>query len=691
MSISVKNITVSIGGAPSNKFNIEISGGRYTMTNFVLSQRMLDHSHLSFQLIKDPLEDISEPQFKVCSEIIGKDVTLNLQTDMMEIEIPGFGGDKVKDIEFTGFVCNASASRSSTHYTIQVEAVSWDAQLNDSPDYFTWQEKMLKDITEEILGKASPLEFESNPEFKDEPYLYCAKWSETSYGFLRRLAIRHGEWLFHDGKKLHFGKLPEQEAVMLSYPSRDIASYGIDMNTRHLNYSQSTSNTYLDETCTENAQEKMDDMLNELNEAVFNASKEKYPTHTYQEVPPGGFKWELDGNNDILKYTHKPQAKGVKAGLLTYHGTTFCSKLCIGGKLIVKDNYITDELTNAKSDVSQDEILITSISHHFGANEAYSNHFSGISANAKFPPYASAMAFPRAIPCRAWVESNDDPEGMGRVTVRFPWAVEGMKNDRDPMYTPWIRVEQPYTGKDKGFYFIPEVDEEVIIGFEGGNAEMPYVRSSVYNGRMAVDEKWDPHKKDNKNEVKAIRTANGHTIEIHDKGKGGYIKIYDNKKNNYVLTFSTDQKLIKLHSSGNIELEADNDIIMHAGHDMKIDVANRFEHSVGDTLYTNSIEGGLVTTETQNVDIAVKEHSKIYSQTKEEEAADEYYFSNRLGGFSMGQADNCFGIYASENLSIKVEDGFGVDAESYIMNASGNAFLTSDGNIEIAASEVHMN
>jgi hypothetical protein len=120
-------------------------------------------------------------------------------------------------------------------------------------------------------------------------------------------------------------------------------------------------------------------------------------------------------------------------------------------------------------------------------------------------------------------------------------------------------------------------------------------------------------------------------------------------------------------------------------------VANRFEHTVGETLYTNSIECGLVTTETQNVDITVKEHSKIYSQTKEEEASDEYYFSNRLGGFSMGQADNCFGIYASENLSIKVEDSFGVDAESYIMNASGNAFLTSDGNIEIAASEVHMN
>ena len=126
MSISVKSITVSIDGNPSNQFKIEISGIKYTMANFVLSQRMLDHSHLNFDLIKDPLEDISETQFKVCSDIIGKQITLNLQTDPMEKEISSFSGDTVADIEFDGFITNASASRHSSQFSIHVSAVSWD-------------------------------------------------------------------------------------------------------------------------------------------------------------------------------------------------------------------------------------------------------------------------------------------------------------------------------------------------------------------------------------------------------------------------------------------------------------------------------------------------------------------------------------------------------------------------------------
>jgi len=142
------------------------------------------------------------------------------------------------------------------------------------------------------------------------------------------------------------------------------------------------------------------------------------------------------------------------------------------------------------------------------------------------------------------------------------------------MYTPLLlhvelrRIIHPYAGGEKGFNFIPEIGEEVMVDFEGGNAEKPYVKGTIYNGIDNVDIKWIPgHNGDNK--IKAIRTRNGHTIEIHDEGNDGYIRIYDNKKENYILTFSTDRKLIMLESTGNIELYAKNDIIMHAGHDIK--------------------------------------------------------------------------------------------------------------------------
>ena len=72
--------------------------------------------------------------------------------------------------------------------------------------------------------------------------------------------------------------------------------------------------------------------------------------------------------------------------------------------------------------------------------------------------------------------------------------------------TPWIRVVQPYTGGGKGFYFVPEIGEEVLVDFEGGNAERPFVLGAHYNGEA----KSGYHNADNR--VKAIHTKSGHKL-----------------------------------------------------------------------------------------------------------------------------------------------------------------------------------
>lgn len=167
------------------------------------------------------------------------------------------------------------------------------------------------------------------------------------------------------------------------------------------------------------------------------------------------------------------------------------------------------------------------------------------------------------------MKDNEDPKNLGRVRVQFDWQAQ----QDDEMMTPWLRIAQPYAGGGKGFSFIPEVEEEVMVDFEGGNAERPYVKGTLYNGVGDPDAAWLPDG-NRSNQIKAIRTRNGHTIEIHDEGENGYIRIYDNEKENYILTFSTDEKLIKLESTGNIELYAKNDIIMHAGHDINASADN---------------------------------------------------------------------------------------------------------------------
>lgn len=582
MSISVKNISVAIAGTTSTAFDIELEGTRYHMDDFTLSQSLLTHNMLSFSMHKAlPDEEINEPQFELCGYIIGKKITVSLKTVSIESESLNGGGDTIADIEFKGFITSASATRENSCYRIQVEALSWDALLDDAAACKSFEQKSLSDIVNDVTSEYSgQLNALIDARFKNE-IPYCVQYNETNFQFLQRLARRYGEWLYNDGTRLVFGNLNKQDSVRLSYPGIDIPSYSVDLRTQHVkfNHMSSSYNAY-DATQKEGIKEAKK-VYNSLSEKVFKASESLYTKETLQNLHSGGFA-DNDGRETVLNVSTKTQARGIKAGMLTYSGTTYCSKIKIGSTLIVVDNFITNPMTNAKSPVDQDEILITNLIHHFNANKEYRNYFNGIPSECDYPPYSDSDIYPYAPSCRAKVMDNEDPNNLGRVRVQFDWQAQ-LNPD---MWTPWLRIAQPYAGGEKGFSFIPEIGEEVMIDFEGGNAERPYVKGMLFNGVGNPDGKWLPGN-NSKNQIKAIRTRNGHTIEIHDEGKDGYIRIYDNKKENYILTFSTDEKLIKLESTGNIELYAKNDIIMQAGHDITAtaghDITATADHDISES------------------------------------------------------------------------------------------------------------
>ena len=66
------------------------------------------------------------------------------------------------------------------------------------------------------------------------------------------------------------------------------------------------------------------------------------------------------------------------------------------------------------------------------------------------------------------VTNNQDPDGMGRVKVRFPWLSATEESW-------WARIAVPMAGKDRGAYFLPEVDDEVLVAFEHGEVRSPYL------------------------------------------------------------------------------------------------------------------------------------------------------------------------------------------------------------------------
>lgn len=674
MSISIKNIAIAIDGTKSTGFCISLDGSAWRLDNFTLSQSLLSPNSLSFTMHKGPEENMNEALFTICGHIIGKEIIISLETDSIERESLKAETDTIADINFKGVILSASGSRSSTEYVINVQAYSWEALLSDNQTCKSFEDKTLNDIINDVIDDYSDhLDSEVDSRFTDT-IPYCVQYNETNYQFLQRLARRYGEWLYNDGERIVFGNLPEGESVKLAYPSQDIPSYNVDLNMQHVafNHVASSYNSY--DANQKEGIEEMQKEYNTLSEQVFQASQNCYVKPTLQNLHSGGFA-NNDGRETILNVSTKTQARGQKAGMLTYSGNTYCSKLKIGSTLLIVDNYITNSALNEKSKINQDEILITELVHYFSADETYSNHFVGIPSACDFPPYSNSDVYPIAQSCRAKVIDNEDPNNLGRIRVQFDWQAQL----DEKMMTPWLRMAQPYAGGGKGFSFIPEIGEEVMIDFEGGNAERPYVKGTLYNGVGDPDGKWLPNN-NSSNQIKAIRTRNGHTIEIHDEGSDGYIRIYDNEKENYILTFSTDEKLIKLESTGNIELYAKNDIIMHAGHDINASADNDVFIAAGNDMQ-RSAENDIrehtgndrITTIDHNDSLTVTENQFIkIDDNKDEQVAHQLQVT-------------------AENIRIEAKDKLLQYSDVHQQKANDSMAMNAGNSIDIKAGTVKVN
>ena len=115
----------------------------------------------------------------------------------------------------------------------------------------------------------------------------------------------------------------------------------------------------------------------------------------------------------------------------------------------------------------------------------------------------------KASPQRAIVDDNFDPERLGRVRVKYPWQPES------EAASPWLRVAYPMASNQSGFMFFPKEDDEVLIDYEEGDIERPFVNGSFYS---ATNKPSVPSSTHLKGVVKSITSDNGHHISFSDPG-----------------------------------------------------------------------------------------------------------------------------------------------------------------------------
>jgi phage baseplate assembly protein gpV len=155
----------------------------------------------------------------------------------------------------------------------------------------------------------------------------------------------------------------------------------------------------------------------------------------------------------------------------------------------------------------------------------------------------------------ARVTAVNDPQGHGRVGIELPW-MEGQpgqstkkgKKGKDQDATFWAPVASPMAGGGRGLWFMPEVGDEVLVSFEKGDVNHPFVVGYLWNGKDKPPSD-DPQKR-------MIKSVNGHTFEIHDpdvqQGDKGHMTMQDAHGN--VVTMANGA--ISVKSVGTLKIDA---------------------------------------------------------------------------------------------------------------------------------------
>lgn len=150
------------------------------------------------------------------------------------------------------------------------------------------------------------------------------------------------------------------------------------------------------------------------------------------------------------------------------------------------------------------------------------------------------------------VTNNQDPEELGRVKVKFPWLSELDEGH-------WARVLTPMAGSNQdtnqvyGMYYLPEVDTEVLVAFEQGNIEFPYILGALWSGK----DKPFKTNSDGKNNHRTLKSRSGHTIQLDDTQDDEKIEIIDGSGKNRIV-ISTRENTVTITGDADILIQSKN-------------------------------------------------------------------------------------------------------------------------------------
>ena len=519
-----KKISISIDGNPQHSF-----------LQVMLKQVINDHHYFEISFDIEVGEAYATHSLEKAKNWLGKKVVILM-------------GENT----FVGIATHVSLHRAAgNHGCLLLTGYSNTFLLESEPTCASWLDKTLANIVNEVCEKAGVTALVS-PEYT-EKIAYECQYRESNFDFIRRLARQYHEWLYYDGKQLVFGKPAAASGIPLMYgknlQSLDISIQAIARPLAGQSYHSEDGQKF--ESTSPDAPRG----LGSLGHSAFQASLGlfKSPVNQYAE-PRISNKVELDN------YFQKKQQSDTAASHYVSCESD-CYSLTVGSVVDIQTAIQGEDFSFTEQML--DSYIITEITHIIGSGNSYYNTFTALSATIPNLP-APDVPLPVAQTQQAVVVSNDDPKKQGRVQVKMNWQSGDMK-------TSWIRVMTPDAGMsdkvstNRGFVFIPEKDDIVLVGFRHDDPNRPFVMGSLFNGNTGAGG-------DSGNKKKSLTTRSGCTITIDDDA--GSILITDPSGSKVLLggdktiTIDSEEKItlhskvIEIHADEKVDTKGDKEVIV---------------------------------------------------------------------------------------------------------------------------------
>ncbi|QLG46843.1 type VI secretion system Vgr family protein [Costertonia aggregata] len=487
-----------------------------------ISQSMGDHSAFRISFPANATEGYGSALMDNALKSVGKKVSIGLDNG---------------ELEFIGVVTSADLQKhSGAPGNLILSGYSPSILLSRSAQCKSYEEgtSLGQVITDTFDGHDTNLLKTALGNGTDIKLPYTVQYNEDDFSFVRRLCARYGVWMYDNGKALHVGR-SGQGSFQGTY-GENVHTFQLSANLQGRIFGVSSHDWVNDSLLESDASAYKAQGGHPYIDVVDGASETLFSKK-------GNYHWSLDqheySGQGGMDTAAKVAVHARTSAMVTASGSSELVSLCVGDTLTVEGLNFTDG--NTKD--AYGSYMVTKITHGFDHSGHYLNEFEGVPEGTEHPFYGNVFSAPFAQAQRGLVLDNADPEGLGRIKVQFGW--------QKPMgtSTPWIKMHTPYSGSGKGFYFIPEKDEEVLVGFEGNNPERPFVLSAGHSASTKSGFA-DPE-----NNTKAIRTRSGHLIELNDTDGEESITITD--KNSNKIFLDTKNSSISITAPGNLSLNAD--------------------------------------------------------------------------------------------------------------------------------------